>query len=379
MLVAMRVPVALLIVLLIPSGGSSAATFEDEKQVLDLFTVLPQQFVVESIEDKERSRIFRLRSAEPIGRSAAGPIHLRAALEVSRLSGAEAAAAEVERRLAAADPDTGLSYAWDLVASHAGSVLHLHAACTFSQEAFLQLALALGRQIAAAADEPPASFWCRCGGACRSDAPLGFAPAPSRKLPPVRRSAEIEAEEQEWDNRLDPSGDWSSDMGDLSLMHYSNRLSFSYSAVFGATAHICEGAGVAGLVGRDRYEYGDEQGTVALVIGEREVSLQLVDGIASFCGAGWAGDHFEIAGFQPPSECAVTAERSHFHVVDHLNPEPRPAYVARGDHVQATTTHHTTDEEWLLARWPGPVITTMGLLRRGDLDCPTDPADGLVP
>ena len=352
--------------------------------MLQLFAGLPQRFVLDQTEDETASRIYRLRSVEPIERGAAGALYLRASLAISRPPGGATARQEVERLLAEADPDVGLSYAWDFVTASGDSVVHLQAACTFPEASFLKLVLALAREAVQDVSGAPASFWCRCGGGCRAGLPVSVEPQLGRGLPLVQRSAGIEDEQEEWDNRLDPSGGWIGRVGELSLMHYADGLSFSYSAVFGPTAHICEGAGVAGLVGTDRYEYGDEQGTVALVIAEREVRMELIDGIASFCGAGWTGDGFAIDRFESPAECTVAAERSHFHVVDHLDPESRPAYVIRGDRVEAVPIQHTDDREWLLARWVGPVMTMMGLLDRADLRCPapearTEPVAIVIP
>ncbi len=355
---------------LLLGGGSPVAAIDDPEAVLRLFAGLPQSFVVDGTEMTTGGRVYRLRSTEPIEHSAAGAVYLRASLTLSRPEGAAAPSEEIGRLLAGADPDVGLSYAWDFVTANAGSVVHLHAGCTFPEESFLVLVGALARESAREAGRDAASFWCRCGGGCRPGLPASVEAQPGRRLPLVRRPAGVEDEPEEWDNRLDPSGSWTGGVGELSLMHYADGLSFSYSAVFGPTAHICEGAGVAGLVGTDRYEYGDEQGTVAFVVAEREVRMELADGIASFCGAGWAGDRFAIDLFEPPAECAVAAERSHFHVVDHLDPESRPAYVLRGDRVEAVLTQHTGDRDWLLARWVGPVMTMVGLLPRADLRCP---------
>lgn len=55
---------------------SSAATLAEETDVLDLFAGLPKRFVVDSTEDEDQSRVFRLRSAEPIERGTAGPLYL---------------------------------------------------------------------------------------------------------------------------------------------------------------------------------------------------------------------------------------------------------------------------------------------------------------
>jgi hypothetical protein len=356
--------------------GSTTATALTKKDVVGLFADPSAPFVVESVEDTEQGPIFRLRSAEPMERSAGGALYLRATVTVSSLVDLEAKA-EIAQRLAAADPDIGLSYAWDYVVADSDSVVHLHAACTFSEKRFQKVAQALARRLVGADTGPPASFWCRCGGGCRVGAPFAVddeIESSARRIPPVRRADGVE--DGDYDNRLDPSGTWTSAIGDLSLMHYANRLAFSYLAVFGPAAHICEGAGIAGLVGRDRYEYLDGQGTVGFTLTDTEVRMELSDGIASFCGADWAGDRFTTNSFEPPAECLVTAEHSHFHVVDTLDLERTPFNVGQGNQVEVTPTQHTGDDEWLLGRFVGPSITRMGLLARGDIDCAAAQATG---
>ena len=365
----MRLPTTLLAVVLAAGAGPAAAAPPQERDVLDLFAELAVPFVVEAAEDGEQGRLFRLRSAEPAGQSAAGALYLRATLTISPAPEAAAGAAEIARRLAAADPDLGLSYAWDYVSAGAGSIFHLHAECTFSEESFGKVARALARRLVGAAAPPGASFWCRCGAGCRPGAPFEPASDSAARLPAVRRPPGVE-DAGDFDNRLDPSGGWTSPIGELSLIHHANRLAFSYSAVFGSTAHICEGAGIAGLVGTDRYEYGDEQGTVALLVAETGVRMELVEGIASFCGAGWPGDRFTIGGFRPPAACAVVAEHSHFHVVDTLDLERTPFTTGMGSTVEAVPAYHTGDDHWVIARHAGPRETRLGLLDRRHLDCP---------
>jgi hypothetical protein len=364
----------LLAVLLVCGGGSATATLVGEQDVLDLFADLQLPFLIESVEDGVQGRVFRLRSAAPAAQSAASAIYLRATLTISTRGDGEAAA-ELERRLALADPDTGLSYAWDYVVAAADSIVHLHADCTFSAESFQKVALALARKLTSSEAAAPVSFWCRCGGGCRAGAPFPAGGAAERRVPPVRRPDGVE--EGDYDNRLDPSGAWASPIGELALMHNANRLAFSYMAVFGETAHICEGAGVAGLVGRDRYEYPDEQGTVAFVITETEVRMELAEGIASFCGAGWAGDRFPTDRFQPPVDCTVATEHSHFHVVDTLELERTPFTVGMGSTVEVVPARHTGDETWVIARHVGPWKTAQGLLDRRHLDCPAAPTSVL--
>ena len=364
----MRPATTAVAVLVLCAPAPAAAGLAGERDVVELFAGLPTPLVVEAIEDGEEGRLFRLRSAEPTGRGPSGALYLRATVRVSSAADAEAAKAEIERRLAAADPDTGLGYAWDYVAAGDGSIVHLHAGCTFSEESFREVAHALARKLAAAEADPPASFWCRCGGGCRAGSPFAEAAfAEPVRLPAVRRPEGVE--EADYDNRLDPSGAWASPIGELSLVHHANRLAFSYFAVFGATAHICEGAGVAGLVGRDHYEWADEQGTVAFTLTETEVRMEPVAGFASFCGAGWPGDRFTTAAFVPPTACRVAVEHTHFHVVDTLDRERTFATAGQGSVVEVVPARHTGDEAWVLGRQAGPLTTRLGLLARGDVVC----------
>ena len=359
-------PTPIALVALLACGTAAAAgLLGEEREVLDLFAGLSPVFVIDAAETDEAGRLYRVRSAEPTGRTSAGAVYLRATLTVSSHDEAEAASAAVERRLAEADPDTGLSYAWDYVAAAGDSLVHLHAPCTFSEESFRTVAEALAQKLSSTGMQ--AAFWCRCGSGCRAPAPFSPGPAQPIRLPPVRRPAGVE--EGDYDNRLDPSGAWVSAIGELSLVHQANRLAFSYLAVFGPGAHICEGAGVAGLVGRDRYEYVDEQGTVAFDLAETEVRMRAVDGIASFCGAGWPGDRFTTERFRPPTRCVVATEHSHFHVVDTVDTERTHATVGQGSPVEVVPARHTGDQEWWLGRYTGPLGSRLGLLARGDVSC----------
>jgi hypothetical protein len=168
---------------------------------------------------------------------------------------------------------------------------------------------------------------------------------------------------------VDPSGVWSSPIGELSLLLAGDALSFSYSAVFGATAHICDGAGVAGLVTGNRYEYVDEPGTIAILLSAREVRMETVTGVPSFCGANWPGDSLTREGSPALATCRVTAARSHFHVVGTAPPARRKGYVIAGDRVEVVPLQHHGNEGWVLARFRGSRGATVGLLREADLDC----------
>jgi hypothetical protein len=169
----------------------------------------------------------------------------------------------------------------------------------------------------------------------------------------------------------DPSGVWESQQGTLSLMLAGDDLAFSYTAVFGATAHICEGAGIAKRTAAGRFLYKDSQGSVVFLVGADDVRLQAGDGIASFCGANWPGDAFTNAKFLAPSPCRVTAARAYFHSLGPMPPPQNRAYVVSGDTVDTVPVQQTESGDWVLARFNGPKNATAGFLRRSDLDCNT--------
>ncbi len=169
---------------------------------------------------------------------------------------------------------------------------------------------------------------------------------------------------------IDPSGEWYSQIGTLSLMLTGDALSFSYSAVFGPSAHTCDGAGVAGLVTNGRYEYEDDSGgTIAFLVETDAVRMTPAAGIISFCGANWAGDIFTKAGYHPAGRCSVIAKRAYFHVVDRFPPERRRAYVIEGDPLDVVPVKNEGGDDYVLARFKGSTSTTVGLIRRADLSC----------
>jgi hypothetical protein len=166
---------------------------------------------------------------------------------------------------------------------------------------------------------------------------------------------------------IDPSGQWQGRHGVLSLMLAGDALSFCYSAVFGATAHLCDGVGVAGLVAEGEYHYVDDQGTVAFLVTHAGVSLRPVSGVPSFCGANWPGDEFTRQGYKPPQRGTVAVAKTHFHVVGRTPPQPQRGYVIRGDRVEVVPACFDGGDTWVLARFRGPKLATVGLLRKDDL------------
>jgi hypothetical protein len=178
-------------------------------------------------------------------------------------------------------------------------------------------------------------------------------------------AASAQSKETVTDDRgFDPTGTWYGQHGPLVLMRAGDTLSFSYSAVFGATAHMCDGIGVAGFVGDGRWEYVDDQGTVTFTTKDGKVTMQTNAGIASFCGANWPGDTFRSDSWKPAFRCQVTEPKAHFFVVGALQ-----GFVVKGDWVEAIGLVNESSAAWLLVRFVGKTSTTAGLLERDALEC----------
>lgn len=170
------------------------------------------------------------------------------------------------------------------------------------------------------------------------------------------------------DNAIDPSGTWSNGRGTISLMLTGDALSFSWTSVFG-NAHICDGAGVAGLEKQNEYHFVDESGRIAFVITKDSLRLHCIEGSPSFCGAEWPGEIYTRAHFIAPIRCPVSAKRARFHAVMPSPPLERKGFVIKGNVVELVETVHEGAQPFLLARYKGKNATSVGLLQKKDLLC----------
>ncbi|MFZ1641967.1 MAG: hypothetical protein WAV07_11190 [Candidatus Contendobacter sp.] len=171
------------------------------------------------------------------------------------------------------------------------------------------------------------------------------------------------------DRGFDPTGVWMGRHGPLALMRAGDTLSFSYSAVFGAAAHVCDGIGVAGFVGDGTWQYVDDEGTITFTTRSGQVTMGETTGIASFCGANWPGDTFTKAAWRPAFRCQVTARKARLFAVSALPPPERKGFVVKGDWVEALDLVNEDSVGWLLTRYVGKSQTTAGLLERDALKC----------
>lgn len=117
------------------------------------------------IEADVRTTRYRFQSTTPNTRTAPGDVYLRAELTVLEHDDASSAEAAFEELLASADPNIGLSYAWDQLLLSGSLIYRLHAECTFSEENFRRIAERLEAAVRRRATARVVT--CRCGGGCR--------------------------------------------------------------------------------------------------------------------------------------------------------------------------------------------------------------------
>lgn len=124
------------------------------------------RFVVKT-EEVDHSRTIRHEyvSVEPVDESPTERTFLRASLTTTLFPTEEQALATFTELAASADPDVGLSYAWDYVVLDGPRIFHLHAGCLFSDDAFAVMTGNLDRWAAAGPDRV---LRCRCGGGCEA-------------------------------------------------------------------------------------------------------------------------------------------------------------------------------------------------------------------
>ncbi len=142
---------------LIPGTGATC---------LSLVNDLPWKFYLDSKKKGEVSNIIYT-SYEKVGKQ---PAILQLRLEVIAFASKKKAGEEFQNRYSRADPDMGLSYAWDFIAVQNVYLYHLHGDCILAESNFISATDAL-TEILAATDffqnNNDSPFFCRCGGPCR--------------------------------------------------------------------------------------------------------------------------------------------------------------------------------------------------------------------
>lgn len=130
---------------------------------------LPWRFTTTSeFLDSDDSTRTIFTSTEPIEGSGATAVFLKASLRTTLFDKPSMATEAFSEQVHRAHPDTGLTYAWDLVLLDGPRLHHLHADCLFSEEAFDTMSANLCGIVNA---DDFRALRCRCGGGCRSLGP----------------------------------------------------------------------------------------------------------------------------------------------------------------------------------------------------------------
>ena len=114
-----------------------------------------------------RSSRYEFVSKEPLGKTQEGSTRIKVELSVTDYATPELAEENFLLIRERADPDMGLSYAWDYLLRQERAIYHLHTGCIVSEANF---DIMLGNLTAAVSREgegEPQALRCRCGGGCQ--------------------------------------------------------------------------------------------------------------------------------------------------------------------------------------------------------------------
>lgn len=142
---------------------------------------LPWEFFVSGMRKEQEARTSVLEAPRPVGEfvhniesskpcarsgSQGDRTCLRANLTSRSFSDPARARQRYLEMLDSADPDTGLTYAWDLVILNGRHLYRLHAGCLFSEDSFESMSSRLATAVIGQDGSAARRFVCRCGGGC---------------------------------------------------------------------------------------------------------------------------------------------------------------------------------------------------------------------
>ena len=110
---------------------------------------------------------YQFVSKEPLGKTTGGSTRIKVGLGITEYGTPELAAENYLLIREKADPDMGLSYAWDYLQLEDKAIYHLHTGCIVSEHNF-DIMLGNLRKIASPQGEGEVrALRCRCGGGCQ--------------------------------------------------------------------------------------------------------------------------------------------------------------------------------------------------------------------
>ena len=99
--------------------------------------------------------------------------------------------------------------------------------------------------------------------------------------------------------------------------------------------------------------------------------MRTVKGIVSFCGANWPGDEFTRGGYEALRRCTVSDQKAYFYVVMRTPPLTAPSLCSQGRPGGGGPHRFEGGDARVMARFKGSKATTVGLLQKNALECPT--------
>lgn len=118
-------------------------------------------------EQAGRSSRYDFVSKEPLSKTPGGNISLKVELRITVYDTPDLAAETFSLIREKADPDMGLSYAWDYLLRRDKAIYHLHTGCIVSEGYFDIMVSNLRGAVYREGGDEPQALRCRCGGGCR--------------------------------------------------------------------------------------------------------------------------------------------------------------------------------------------------------------------
>ena len=142
----------------------------DYSVIVDGLPWVSDQLPVTMIDGEEtalRSSRYEFVSKEPLGKTQEGSTRIKVELSVTDYGTPELAEENFLLIREAADPDMGLSYAWDYLLRQERAIYHLHTGCIVSEANFDIMVSNLTAAVSREGEGDAHVLRCRCGGGCQ--------------------------------------------------------------------------------------------------------------------------------------------------------------------------------------------------------------------
>lgn len=158
-------------------AGAEALKEPADKAAMDYSSImsgLPWHFIhasgqVDNKKEQEGTSVrYQFVSTEPLGKTTQRHAYLRADLTVTDFNSPELAAEGFRLIQEKADPDMGLSYAWDYLILNDTRLYHIHTGCMMSEGNFGIMVGNLRQAVLQGESDQWQALQCTCGGGCET-------------------------------------------------------------------------------------------------------------------------------------------------------------------------------------------------------------------